>query len=203
MDLSKLNRLSKTPGQSPEGQPSPEDEAVEADAIATDHRLADAQAAVSGSPVIVADPGPFGWIGLIVGFLLILLYPRFWQYLSHRLLGTNFAPYLMPDGSEVSYLSTLDFKSDLVIALFALALVVEGIVLVAIRRRWAIGAALGLAGVATLANVVFVVWMFGQGAGLQLMSLLAVIFGVWMCFSLFALLKRPAGERYVMVRVRD
>ena len=175
MDHSKLPRMSRTPGQQPDDDgPPPRVVYVERGEVA----------------------GPSGWLSLIIGAVLLLMYPRLWTYLSHVLFGTAFRPFEMPDGTTVPYTSTVDIWSDLAIALFAVAMVVEGIVLVAApRSRAALLAATALAAVATVGNALFLLYSLTSGGDLAIVSLLATLFGGWMTATLWRLARAVGGER--------
>ena len=174
MDHSKLPRMSRTPGQQPDDDgPPPRVVYVERAEVA----------------------GPSGWLSLIIGSVLLLMYPRLWTYLSHVLIGTAFAPFVMPDGTTVPYTSTVDIWSDLAIAAFAVAMVVEGIVLLAApRSRAALLAATALAALATVGNALFLLYSLTSG-GLEIVSLLATLFGGWMTVTLWRLARAVGSER--------
>ena len=126
-----------------------------------------------------ARPEPVGadaYFAIGIGLLLFLLFPRILKFLSHKLFGTAWAPYLLPNGTEVSYLTQNDFKSDLGIALFGAALVLDGIILVvASRSRTAALVAAGVMAVATIVNAFIVVTL--MSGGLPVVSTVAVLFG--------------------------
>lgn len=192
MDLSKLPKMSRTPEQPKPATPEASPDVPVADAAPAERR--------ADAPVAYIDPGPSGWISLIVGALVALFYPRLWQYLAHVMFGSAFTwTFTDAAGNPLPYTQTVYFLGDLAVGLFAVAMVIEGVVLLAFRRRGFIAFALGLAALATLANVLFVVFMLASGYGLQFVSLIAVIVGGWMCFSLWDTLKRPQGRRYVLV----
>lgn len=192
MDLSKLPKMSQTPvrpkGEAPEVSP----EVPVADA-------APAQPSAAG-PVAYIDPGPSGWISLVVGILAVLFFARIWQYLAHLAFGSAFTwTFTDAAGNPMAYPQTIYFLGDVAIGLFAVAMIFEGIVLLTLRRRGALAFALVLAALATLANLAFAGYMLTLGYGLQFASLIAVIVGCWMCFSLWETLKHPQGRRYVLV----
>ncbi|HEV2296279.1 MAG TPA: hypothetical protein VGR35_20710 [Tepidisphaeraceae bacterium] len=195
MDMSKLPRLSQT---NKDDAPTP---------VAADTVTAPPMAAKpAGEDVYEGrrydprhyDPGIGGevWISIAVGAILLLMFRRLMQYVFHLLFGTYFAPYLMPDGTEVPYTSTPDFWSDLGITAFAFVLIFEGIALAIGRRRpGVILFALVLTVLATLYNLGFLIMTFSRG--FPLISAFAVAFGVYIALYQWNLLKsmsrRPAS----------
>jgi hypothetical protein len=188
MDMSKLPRLSQTskddaptpvtgPGAAPAPpQPAPAAYDDERDPRRYDPR--DYDAGVGGEV----------WISIAVGLILLLVFRRLLQYISHLLFGTNFAPYLMPDGTTVPYTSTPDFYSDLGVTMFALVLIVEGVALAIGRRRpGVVAAALGLTVLVTLYNLGYLIVTIG--GGLPIVSAFAVAFGVYIAMHQWSLLK--------------
>ena len=185
MDMSKLPRLSQSPAP-------PLNDVSEAPPGDADPGVAPGPPA--GYALEPAGYGGDAWLSIAIGALLLLVFHRLIQYLAHVIFGTYFAPYEMPDGTQVSYLSTLDFWSDLGITAFALVLIVEGLALAVSRRRAVVAAALGLTVLATLYNLGYLVATLNHGVAL--MSALAVIFGLYIASQQWNLLKRtPPGRR--------
>ena len=200
MDVSKLPKLSQTPAPPNSGASSPADGDIPhpppAIAAATSHRpewcrkchapnapnsrFCASCGAGLGGPTGAApvEVGAEAWVSMAVGAILLLLQPRLLQFLSHKLFGTYFAPYVMEDGTVVPYTAQLDFWSDLAITAFALVLIVEGIALIFARRPAVVLGAFLLTVAATLGNLLYLVLTFGS-YGLALYSALAVIFGVY------------------------
>lgn len=197
MDLSKLPRMSdtrKAQSERPPASDAPAHPPVAQEVSASQH-----PAAYPGGRVVAVDAGPSGWVSLIVGILLVLFWPRLWQWLAHELLSTSFAPYLDPAGNTVSYLSTNDFWSDLGIALYAVALILDGIVLIWISTsRPALWTAFGVLVLAIAFNIGYFIYSLAQGLGLPMVSVLAVIFGIFMCHQQWQILKGPR-RRYLLV----
>lgn len=134
--------------------------------------------------------GGEGYFSLAIGALVLLMFPRLLQWLSHKAFGTAFAPFML-NGVEVSYLSQEAFLSDLGVTLFGVALVVEGLILLTARRcSWAIYLAAGVMGIATVYNAWYLLTRFS--GGLPVMSALAVIFGV---YSTIQLTRRASAVR--------
>jgi hypothetical protein len=165
MDLSKLPKLSETDKHRPPSQ-------------ALDSPPADPQ------PLHVepraGSAGPEAWISIAVGLILLLMSPRIWQYLLHRVAGSSFTwTFNDAAGNPLTYPQTVFFWGDIALALFAIVLVVEGLVIGFARWRGAVAAALALTILATVLNLGYVVWMMQQGYGLQIMPALAAAFGVY------------------------
>jgi hypothetical protein len=146
------------------------------------------------------------FFSIAVGLFLIMMAPTGIKYLSATITGRPFTPYLHPSEPNV-YVDfvrfqdtttgvTTDYKyrdlfneywSDMAITAFALALILEGIVLAVVRKRWAVLiTALIIVG-ATVFNLWYVAASFTrvspitrQPYGFPPLSALAVIFGVVM-----------------------
>jgi hypothetical protein len=159
------------------------------------------------------------FLSIAVGLFLMMMAPMGIQYLKARVTGQAFTPYLHPTEPNV-YVDfvryqntatgvTTDYKyrdtfnaywSDMSVTLFALALILEGIVLALVRNRWLVLLAAMIIVAATCLNLWYVVASYtrtspitGQAYGLPPMSALAVIFGVVMAgyqFMMFAELRR-------------
>lgn len=159
--------------------------------------------------------GAEAWISIGLGILLLFVYPTLVLFAASKTIHTHFAPYadgkggwtdaaVMNDvnGNVVArrpYLRTTpdnqpNFPSDLVVTLFALALILEGIALLASRRRGVVMLALVITGAATLLNLWYLVATFRQ-QGLAIISALAVLFGVYMVIFELGLLRSIPGGR--------
>jgi hypothetical protein len=171
MDMSKLPRLSNT-STTHEGSANPP----------------------PGEPVAPVptvrqyNPRPsFGsdaWLSIGIGLFLLLYQPRFLQWVSSRLFHTGFEePLLDP------YQRTWVFWSDLGPTLFAVVLIIEGLVLGLSRNRITLAAAMALTALSTLFNLVWLVLSYSQH-GLAALSFLAVMVGIfifrqqWVLFQL-------------------
>jgi lipopolysaccharide export LptBFGC system permease protein LptF len=132
------------------------------------------------------------WISVAIGALLLLMQPRLLQFLSHKLFGTFFSPYIDPNtGGEVPYTGQADFWSDLGITLFALVLILEGVAIALARKRGMIMAAFGLTVLTTAYNLGYLVTTFSSG-GIALLSAFAVAFGVYIAIYEWNLLRATA-----------
>ena len=189
MDVSKLPKLSQKPTP---GVPAPE-------TVATEPRAA--------LPVPVVSIGGEAWISVGIGLLLLLLTPTSLAYFSSKVFHTKFEPFADPtrpfpakcdfilftDGTKSFYRDTLNYWSDLVITVFALALILDGVVLAFFRKPGAVMFALTLTVLSTLANLVYLFTSFSNG--IAIWSAVAVIMGVYMAilqWTLFQSLARRA-----------
>lgn len=166
--------LSKLPGKSGEDRPSTPQPPPPPQPVDT---------APQQSPYppqqVMADPGTGGeaYFSLAIGLIVLLIYPRFLKWVSSKLFGTTFAPYML-NGQEVPYTSTHDFPSDLAITAFGASIVVEGLVLAfASKSKAMLMVAAVVVGLATAGNLAYLVMAFSSG--LPLMSLIAVLYGGW------------------------
>lgn len=174
MDISKLPRMSETNKHAP----PPTEPAATPDGPPRD------VAPLHARPVYARDDGPPAgadvWISIAVGVILILMAPRVWQYAFSRLFGSAFTwTFTDAAGNPLPYTQSVFFWGDLAMALFAVVLIAEGLVIGFARRRALVAAALGLTVLTTLFNLGYLVWMMQGGYGLQIMSALAVAFGVY------------------------
>jgi hypothetical protein len=159
MDLSKLPKLSETPKP-------PNNEPVER------------EAAPPPEPVGV---GVEAWFSIGIGILLLLVYPRFLQWVSHRLFGTHFNPFIdQSSGAVVPYTQVPAFWSDLGPVLFGLVLIIDGLILAFVKRPVFVAIGLALIALATLYNFVYLVGSWGT-YGIAPISFLAVLFGLYIC----------------------
>jgi hypothetical protein len=155
------------------------------------------------------------FLSIAVGLFLMLIAPNGIKYMTSTLMGKPFTPYIDPDDptqtKKVNYERWHDpvtntdnvytyrsrfehYWSDMCVTSFALALILEGIVMALIRNRWVVlASALLIVGV-TILNI----WYVGasytrispitkQAYGLPLISVLAIIFGVVMAGYQFML----------------
>ena len=159
-----------------------------------------------------------------IGVFLLVMAPTGLSYWKAKVTGATFAPYSHPTdpNQRVNYIQMQNvqtgattqhryrdllsgFWSDTAVTFFALALILEGIILAVVRNRWVIlisGLAIG--GVALLNLWVVVMGyrtvnptasMVGQVYGLFPMSALATIFGVMMAGYLIRLFYELSPRR--------
>lgn len=178
MDLSKLPKLSETPPPPPvlnaesadpsrTRTPSPVDEYPRS------------RESISGAEV---------WISIAIGLILLFYYPTMMRYVSSRLFGTEFPPFEL-DGAVIPYPKVHpQFWSDLCITAFAFVLILEGVALAMLRKRWIVLLAFGMTVLTTLLNVGFVFATFASH-GPPMISLLAIAFGGYIAIYQWRLLK--------------
>jgi hypothetical protein len=176
MDLSKLPKLSETPKPPPgQQEPPPADNPPPPD------------------PVSV---GMEAWISIAVGAFLLLMYPRFLQWLFHRIFGTHFNPFVDSAGNVVPYSQVPEFWGDLGPVLFGVVLILEGLVMAFIRRPALVMIVLALTAIATFYNLVYLVMSYGH-YGLAPISFLAVAFGFYICMYQWKYLRMRRSADHV------
>jgi hypothetical protein len=161
------------------------------------------------------------FLSIAVGLFLILIAPNGIKYLSATLSGRAYTPYAHPTdpNQHVDYLRYQDpatgvitdytyrdmfdaYWSDMAVTTFALALVLEGIVLALVRSRWIVLLSALLIAVVTVFNLWYVIASYTrinpitrQTYGLAPTSAIAVIFGVVMTGYQLMLFKELSGSR--------
>ncbi len=162
------------------------------------------------------------FFSIAVGLFLMMVASDGIKYLSATISGKPYTPYLHPSepGQYVDYLRFQDtatgaitdyryrdmfdkYWSDMAVTSFALALILEGIVLAVVRNRWAVLVSALLIGSVTILNLWYVIASFTrispitrQPYGFPPLSALAFIFGVvmfgyqWMMFRELSASKR-------------
>jgi hypothetical protein len=165
MDLSKLPKLSETP-KPPAPPPPPQNDPP-------------SQKSTDYAPE-PASVGMEAWISIAVGIFLLLMYPRFLQWLSHRVIGSHFNPFVDSAGNIVPYSQVPEFWGDMGPVFFGLVLIFEGLVMAFIRRTALVAVVLTLTALATLYNLIYLVMSYSR-FGLAPISFLAVAFGFYIC----------------------
>jgi hypothetical protein len=168
MDLSKLPRLSQSDKQAPPPRP--------AETEPTPRRAEPLPAS-----------GPEAWISLAVGVILLLMYPRFMQWVCSRVFGTHFNEFML-DGKVVPYPQVREFWMDLGPTSFAVVLIFEGLVLAFARKPLLVWIAFGLTVAVTTYNLIYVVASYSK-YGLAIISALAVAFGVYIAMGQWRMLQ--------------
>jgi hypothetical protein len=171
MDISKLPRLSKTEGQAP----NPESSASSPPEIPV------AQRAVP--PYEPVARGAEAWISIGIGLIFVFAFPRFTQWGVHQVFHTKpptFLPITDSSGAEIPYPQSVFFLSDLAVALFAYALVVDGIALLLWRKTAALTVAMLITAAAVALNAYYLIRSFADGSGFPIVSAIAVVFGGYM-----------------------
>jgi len=171
MDLSKLPKLSETP-KPPAPQPPP---------------------AAEPPPPEPASAGLEAWLSIAIGAFLLLRYPRFLEWLSHRVFGTHFNPFVDAAGNVVPYSQVPEFWGDLGPVLFGIVLILEGLVMAFIRKPALVAVVLVLTAIATLYNLIYLIMSYGR-YGLAPVSFLAVAFGFYICMYQWKYLRLRSPE---------
>ncbi len=146
-------------------------------------------------PVTVQTDKASAAIAMIAGLLVLLMSPRLVMFVLRG--GELSSPFLAPDGSVVPYTQTAAFWSDLGLTGFAIASLAFGAVLLAKPTRPMLSVAFGLMALAGLMNAGVVVGFYAKGLGLAMVSLLAAIFSIWNCVSLFGVIGRSGSARSI------
>ena len=172
MDMSKLPRLSNTQSGSQDAEAAPADNPSDAHKRCIPTFTAAGRGQSAARRIQHADV----WISIAVRAILLLMYPRFLQWVSSRVFGCRVG-WIMPEGK--TYTQMPEFWGDLGPTLFGLVLLVEGIALAMARKRFMLMIAFALTtAVATGYNLGYLVLSYST-YGLALVSALAVAFGVY------------------------
>ncbi|MGD0768632.1 MAG: hypothetical protein ABSB42_10630 [Tepidisphaeraceae bacterium] len=140
MDLSKLPKLSKT------AQSQPGSEQTESPRPAPDHDV----------KILPAVGFAEAWISIGLGVLLLFIFPNTIRYL-HSAGDTAWSNYAIDaQGNAIPYTKSAYFWTDLGVTVFAIALIVEGIVLAAARKIAPLMFAFCLTSLAAAFNVVVI-----------------------------------------------
>ena len=123
------------------------------------------------------------YFNIAFGLLLLLMFPRFWQWSASRLFGTSFNEFML-NNKVVPYPSVPEFWGDLGPASLAVMLILDGLLAGLIGRRWALLLDTATIAVITLYNAVHLIRTFST-QGLALMSAIAVIYGAFLVFARF------------------
>lgn len=203
MDYSKLPKLSQTPAPPPE-QPMTSDEQPDSRAFCTrcgaalaeGSRFCGTCGAPIGPTVGYAQPAPAdaggmmdGWLSIGVGIVLLLIAPNFIRYLLSPDAFEKTVTITDETGSPLPYARSVFFWGDLSLTLFALVLIVEGLILSFARKAPFVAFAFGLTVLAIALNAGYIVYMMTKGYGFQFISGLATVFGVYIAVQQWALLQ--------------
>jgi hypothetical protein len=123
--------------------------------------------------------GAEAWVSIAVGAILLFMAPNFIRYLLSPGKFDQKMQYFDATGAPLAYTKTVFFWGDLSLTLFAFVLIVEGLVIAFGRRPLLVLGAFILTITATTMNLFYVGWMMSTGYGFQIMSGLAVAFGVY------------------------
>ncbi len=165
MDYSKLPKLSGD-GQGAQPAAKPEEDIPTARQAKADH-------------VYRPAPEPFNagqaWLNIAIGLILLIMMPNLLKYL----FGGTMPLYTDEKGAPMRYIDTVFFRGDLAITAFAVVLILEGLLIAYTRNAMVILVVLLFTLLATIGNLLYVIDMMRRGYSLQLMSALAVVFGVY------------------------
>lgn len=181
MDFSKLPKLSRTG----ESQPAPNQ---------SDVPEASPTPPAASAPAPAAGGGFFeAWLSIGIGAFVLLIQPRFLQWLSSRIFHTSFNEFTDPDTNNVvPYTTVPEFWSDLGVTLFGVVLILDGL-LIFTRRKSLCWVALVITVVSTVYNLLWLVGSYSK-YGLPVVSFLAVIFGVFMAGTQWRIIQSLGGK---------
>jgi hypothetical protein len=171
MDLSKLPKLSQT-SQAQQPPTPPE--------------------TVQPPPIDPPSPPPAiglaeAWISIGLGILLLLVFPNTIHYLSSPTAFQQANPVTDAQGNVIPYANSVFFWTDLGVTVFAVALILEGIILAAARKMAPLMAAFCVTIVAALFNV-FVVAHAYSIIGFPIVCGLGVVVLVYMAMTQWRLI---------------
>lgn len=190
MDLSKLPRLSNSE-KPPAAAPAP----VQPQAQAHAAPVATAPVLDPAAQTAGRSPGGFdntmdAWLSIAIGLILNLITPRIWQFACSKLFGSQFTwTFNDAAGNPLPYSQTVFFWGDVAFAAFATCMILEGIILITVRKPLTVGIALAMTLTATLFNLGYVAYMMQNGYGFQIFSGLAAAFGVYLAMYEWKLLQ--------------
>lgn len=145
-----------------------------------------------------SDSAANAYFDLVIGALLLLIFPRFWQWASDCLFGTSrMAPWALPDGTIIPYMQAnggYDFNADLTIAIYAVALVICGLSTLFIKRTAMQWVSIAILAIATAYNAFFMITTYASH-GLAIVSFLATAFGSYQVWFFFQQVRGP-GRRH-------
>jgi hypothetical protein len=166
MDVSKLPKLSDTQKQQQSEAPPVDVEPIERPAAYT---------APPATPTPVG--GAEAWLSIAIGAILLFMNTRFLSYVFSR--STFSWTFNDAAGNPLDYTRTVFFWGDLALVTFALVLIAEGLILGLVPRKALVLLAFVFTVATTILNFCYVAYMSTNGYGFQLMSALAVAFGVY------------------------
>jgi len=199
MDLSKLPKLSSSP-EPPKTDPPPGESLPMPSSMQSASRQ---QPQFAPAPPLAAE----AWISFGVGAILLFMVPTTLQYLSHQLFGTTFEPFADPtrpfpakcdfilymDGTKIFYRNMTQFWSDAAITAFALVLILDGVILMFVRRAPVVLIAFWFTLLAALGNLLYLIKTMNQG--FPMLSALAVVIGGYIAMSQWATYKVLSGSK--------
>lgn len=197
MDLSKLPKLSNTPPPPPQpAETAPAAPAAPASAfcgacgkpVNPGARFCDGCGKPLSAGGELTAPVVEAVLCLIAGLFLLFLAPRFLQWLLHVTFGAQWTwTFTDVDGSPITYPQSTFFWADLGPFAFSAVLILNAIVLLALRRRTVLMLMCGLTAAVAVYNLVYLVMTFSS-AGFAPVSFLAAAFGGLMTAYLWRLI---------------
>jgi hypothetical protein len=190
MDMSKLPRLSNTAASTPppdaDAPLPPADQPIPARPEPPYSEQPMTQGMLMGAEV---------WLSFVIGIILLLMNTRFISWVLSK-MGVGQFTWTFNDAAlnPMDYTQTVFFWNDLGIVLFALCMIVEGLILSFLRRRVFVQIAFGLTILAVVLNVLTLAKAMPV-MGFQLMPAIAIAFGIYMAMFEWALLKASAPAR--------
>lgn len=199
MDYSKLPKFSQTPVPPPE--PPPTTVATGfctrcGASFAPRTRFCGSCGAPTDGGILYAAPQSSeqvglieGWLSIGVGVVLLLMSPNLIRYLLSPAAFEKNNPITDATGQPLAYTKSVFFWGDLSITLFAIVLIMEGLVLAFARKALPVALAFGVTVFAVAINAGYVIWMVTQGYGFQIISGLATVFGIYIAMQQWMLLQ--------------
>ena len=185
MDMSKLPRMSQTPPPPPEPSAAPQEEGRATGGVAAPG------SAYRRELEYGVEPAPSfaeAWISIAIG--LILLFATYALRLIQFLLSPSTFTWTFSDekGQPIKYTQTVFIWGDAAMLLFALVLIIDGLLLFT-RKPALIALAFGLTALTVATNLFYLVMMMSRGYGFQIASAIAVAFGVYIAIFQWKLLQ--------------
>ena len=187
MDISKLPRLSKTEDQAPASGEPPEPAPPPV-------------LSYTASREPAFGLGAEAWISIGIGLIFVFAFPHFTQWWIHEVFHTKLPSFLpitdTGTGAEVPYPKSDFFLNDLAVAMFAYALVLDGIALLLWRRAWVLMLALAITAAAMALNGWYLIKTFADDLGFPIVSAIALIFGgymLWYQWKVLSEMRRARG----------
>ncbi|MGD0462001.1 MAG: hypothetical protein ABSB74_05900 [Tepidisphaeraceae bacterium] len=142
MDLSKLPKLSNT-RETPQVAGAPE----------TIESSSSERPAVAPPSIGLAE----AWISIALGLLLLFVFPNTMRYLHSPAGFQQDNPVTDAQGNTIPYLKSIFFWTDLGVSVFAMALILEGVILAAARKVVPLAFAFCVTATAAVFNAVVIV----------------------------------------------
>ncbi|HEV7298224.1 MAG TPA: hypothetical protein VGN72_02585 [Tepidisphaeraceae bacterium] len=163
----------------PAGAPVPADNPRRVEPVADFHRRD-----------VPTTAGAEAWISFGIAAILLFLNPGLLIFLT----GGDPGAVTDAQGNPMRYVDSIFFQRDLAVTAFAVALILEGMVIAFIRNPIAVLAVMVFTVLATLGNLAFLLSTY-RAYGLPLVSAFAVVFGGYMAMNEWRLYQRLKGIR--------